>query len=247
MFEDKAIKVVVVVLIELIELSAGYGDTNVINNLNLGLDEGEIVALIGHNGAGKTTTLLSIIGDVKPRKGKVMYKEENLTGQSPSRICRNGIAFVPQSKNVFSTLTVYENLLMGIYMGGQRVTKKSEKENVELIYDIFPILSEKRSHRADSLSGGQRQMLALGMAIISKPSVLLLDEPSTGLAPVFVEKVLNAVKGISTNLGMSVIIVEQNVGQVLKIADRVNIIKLGGMVYEGKPGSLSVDDMWSMF
>lgn len=234
-------------LVELCELTAGYGDINVINNLNLGLNTGEIVALIGHNGAGKTTTLLSIIGDVQPRKGKVVYRGDNLTGQKPSEICRNGIAFVPQSKNVFSTLSVYENLLMGLYMSGNHFTKKAEKENVEQIYDIFPILSEKRSHHAGSLSGGQRQMLALGMAIISKPSVLLLDEPSTGLSPLFVEKVLNSVKGISDQLGMSVIIVEQNVGQVLKIADRVNIIKLGSMVYEGKPDGLSVEDMWSMF
>lgn len=234
-------------LIELIDVTAGYGDLDVIHNVNLKLHAGEIMALIGHNGAGKTTTLLSIMGEVKPKKGKIMFKGEDLAGEDPSQICKRGIAFVAQTDNIFPNLSVDENLLMGIHMGGRDFGPKNEAENEELIFQLFPILAEKRHHRAGSLSGGQRQMLAIGMAIISKPSVLLLDEPSTGLAPVYVEKVLNTVRDISKDLGMAVLVVEQNVRQVLRIADSVGIIKLGSMVYEGKPDDISAEDLWAMF
>jgi branched-chain amino acid transport system ATP-binding protein len=205
-------------------LSAAYGLKRVLFDISLSVEEKEIVAIIGPNGAGKTTTLRSIIGIHRQREGKIVLDGQDVSGNSCFKNLLSGICYVPQGGRIFRNLTVGENLKMG----GHIVKDKNEKaEKLEQVFRVFPILKERIRQSAITLSGGERQMLAIGMSMMLTPRLLLLDEPSIGLAPALVPKLMEAIENINQNLGTSVLIVEQNARQALKISGRVYVMKVG--------------------
>lgn len=205
-------------------LSANYGLKRVLFDISLSVEEKEIVAIIGPNGAGKTTTLRSIIGIHRQREGEIVLGGQDVSGNSCFKNLLSGICYVPQGGRIFRNLTVGENLKMG----GHIVKDKNEKaEKLEQVFRVFPVLKERIRQSANTLSGGERQMLAIGMSMMLTPRLLLLDEPSIGLAPALVPKLMEAVENINQNFGTSVLIVEQNARQALKISDRVYVMKVG--------------------
>jgi len=217
-------------------LRASYGLKRVLFDISLAVGEREIVAVIGPNGAGKTTTLRSIFGIHAQREGEIVFDGQDVSGNSCFRNLLSGICYVPQGGRVFRNLTVDENLIMG----GHILNDKNEKrEKLETVNGLFPILGERKRQLASTLSGGERQMLAIGMSMMLTPRILLLDEPSIGLAPVLVPRVMEAVKNINQNFGTSVLIVEQNARQVLRISDRVYVMKVGRISDTDKPEKFS--------
>lgn len=206
-------------------LSSGYDGTSIVNDVSIDIFQGEIVVIIGPNGCGKSTLLKTIFGLIKPYSGKIIFNGENITGSRPFDLVREGMGFVPQIDNVFPNLSVIENLEMGGYL---------EKEpDFGKIYDIFPILRDKKKEKASSLSGGERQMLAIARALMTRPELILLDEPSAGLSPKMVEVLMEKIKDIGKGR-TSVILVEQNTKSALSIADRGYIMVMGKKVFEGK-------------
>ncbi len=208
-------------LLEMRGVYGGYGEVDILNGVDLCVDPGQIVAVVGPNGAGKSTALKAIFGLVRVRRGSVLFEGAAITGMQPHEIVRRGLCYVPQESNVFTSLTVQENLEMGAFI-------RSDDFSAQLahIYDIFPPLKERRSQAAGSLSGGQRQMVAIGRALMLEPKLLLLDEPTAGLAPQFVELILAKVREINAR-GVSVLMVEQNAKQALKLAHRGYILTMG--------------------
>ncbi len=204
---------------------SGYGGTTVVHGVSISVAPGEIVVIIGPNGCGKTTLLKTIFGLVKPTAGKIFYKGEEITGAKPFELVGKGMGFVPQTENVFTNLSIMENLEMGGY------TNKSP--DFKEIFDIFPVLQEKKKEKASSLSGGERQMLAMARALMTCPEMLLLDEPSAGLAPKMVEALMEKVKEIREGES-SVLLIEQNAKSALRIADRGYIMVMGKNAFEGK-------------
>lgn len=223
-------------ILEARNLIAGYGRKRVVHGVDLKLAKGEVLLVLGHNGAGKTTLMRSIFGLLAPIAGEVTYDGKSITGRNPARNVADGIAFVPQGHGIFRSLTVRDNLELGGF-----VEHAADKlaQRLEEVYGLFPILKERTSQIAGTFSGGQQQMLAIGMALMHGPRVLILDEPSIGLAPNLVDRVMNSVREINQRLGASIIIVEQNVKLSLPIADRVMVIKTGSVVYEGDPSPLA--------
>jgi neutral amino acid transport system ATP-binding protein len=210
-------------------LTAGYvAEVDILTDVDLKVKEGEIVTVIGPNGAGKSTLIKSIFGLVKPRAGRVVLRGEDLTGMAPHSITRRGMSYVPQLDNVFQSLTVDENL----EMGALESSKKGER--MQVMYDIFPRLGERRTQAAGTMSGGERQMLAMGRALMPEPSVLLLDEPSAGLAPAFVDAIFQKVEEIN-KAGVTIVMVEQNARRALDMSDRGYVLDLGTNRFEG-PG-----------
>jgi branched-chain amino acid transport system ATP-binding protein len=226
-------------------LSASYGLKRVLFDISLSIGEKEIVAIIGPNGAGKTTTLRSIFGIHRQREGEVVFDDQDISGNSCFRNLLSGICYVPQGGRVFGNLSVAENLIMG----GHILKDRNEKrEKLETVSSLFPILGERKRQLASTLSGGERQMLAMGMSMMLTPRVLLLDEPSIGLAPALVPKLMEAIKNINRNFGTSVLIVEQNARQVLKISDRVYVMKVGRITDVDKPEKfLSRDELRKVY
>ncbi|HDM92887.1 MAG TPA: ABC transporter ATP-binding protein [Candidatus Korarchaeota archaeon] len=208
-------------------LEAGYGDVQVLWGVSLRVEKGEIVALLGSNGAGKTTTLKTISGLLKPKSGKIAFDGVEITGKPPHEVVRLGISLVPEGRRLFPKMTVYENLRMGAYLVSGDVS-----DRLETVYSLFPILKERRNQLAGTLSGGEQQMLAIARGLMSSPRLLMLDEPSLGLAPKIVQEVLRAVNQIRDE-GVTVLLVEQNVQQALSIADRGYVIETGRIVLEG--------------
>ena len=208
---------------------SGYGETPVVQDVSVSAASGEIVVIIGPNGCGKSTLLKTIFGLIKPVSGKIFFNNEDITGSKPFELVGKGMGFVPQTENVFPGLSVMENLEMGGY------TRKSLDFNE--IFGIFPLLQERKKEKASSLSGGERQMLAIARALMTKPELLLLDEPSAGLAPKMVEVVMGKIKEIKDG-GSSVLLVEQNAKSALRIADRGYIMVMGKTVYEGKANEI---------
>ena len=205
-------------------LSANYGLKRVLFDISLSVEEKEIVAIIGPNGAGKTTTLRSIIGIHRQREGEIVLDGQDVSSNSCFKNLLSGICYVPQGGRIFRNLTVGENLKMG----GHIVKDKNEKaEKLEQVFRVFPVLKERVRQSANTVSGGERQMLAIGMSMMLTPRLLLLDEPSIGLAPALVPKLMEAIENINQNFGTSVLIVEQNARQALKISDRVYVMKVG--------------------
>lgn len=211
-------------LLKIDKLSASYGLKKVLFNISLFVEEKEIVAVIGPNGAGKTTTLKAIFGTHRQWEGKVVFDGHDTSNNSCLKNLRSGICYVSQGGRVFGNLVVRENLMIGGYILKDK-NKKAEK--LEEIFRIFPILKERARQPANTLSGGERQMLAIGMSMMLTPRILLLDEPSIGLAPGLVPKLMEIIKNINQSFGASVLIVEQNARQVLKISDRVYVMKVG--------------------
>ncbi len=218
---------------------SGYEKMEIIKGISLEVGKREIVAIIGPNGSGKSTFLKTIFGTVKIFKGKIYFNGEDITKLKPNEIVSRGISYVPQTENVFLNLTVMENLELGAYL-------KKNYEKIEDIFDIFPVLKEKRKEKAINLSGGERQMLAIARALIQEPKLLLLDEPSAGLAPKLVGEILEKINEIK-ELGLGVVLVEQNVKKALNIADRVCVFVGGKKVYEGSPTELEKVDIGKLF
>jgi branched-chain amino acid transport system ATP-binding protein len=216
-------------------LSAGYGKIDVLHNITFNLREGECVAVIGANGAGKTTLLKSIAGLISIKRGEVIFLEQNLTSLPPNWRPKLGLALVPEGRQIFSNLTVKENLEIGGYL---RQDKKGCKEDLDYYLELFPILKERSTQNGGTLSGGEQQMLAIARALMSKPKLLLLDEPSMGIAPIFVEKVFSTLSDLKQK-GLTILLVEQNVQHALKLADRIEVLELGKVVLNGTSSEIA--------
>jgi branched-chain amino acid transport system ATP-binding protein len=213
-------------LLKVANLKTGYGDLTAVWDLSLTVNPGTVTLLVGRNGAGKTTTLMSVAGLLPVFAGKVDYFGENLTSMSVRERVRAGISFVPEGKRVFPTLTVEDNLLVG----GVLLGKRRRKEHLAMVYDRFPLLAEFRSRRGAALSGGQQQVLAIGQALMTSTKLLILDEPSAGLAPKIFADVLDAVRGLAQD-GVGILLVEQVIEVAVPVADRVVIMERGRSVY----------------
>ena len=207
-------------------LTAGYGETDILHEVSVELNEKEIVSIIGPNGAGKSTLLKTMFGILRPREGMVELGEEEVTGLSPDKIVRRGMSYVPQVDNVFPSLTIQENLEMGAFI---RTDDYGDK--LQEIYELFPPLSERRNEKVGKLSGGQRQMVAMGRALMLDPKVLLLDEPSASLAPILVGMIFERIVSINKT-GVAIMVVEQNARETLKISDRGYVLATGRKVFE---------------
>lgn len=216
-------------------LVAGYGKKKAVHGIDLTLHNGETLLILGHNGAGKTTLMQAIFGLNPVMSGQVLYEGKDITGRNPARNVSDGIAFVPQGHGIFGSLTVRDNLELGAFVEHDRTRVEKHLEDV---FSMFPILHERANQIAGTFSGGQKQMLAIGMALMHGPRVLILDEPSIGLAPNLVDRVMKSVDEIKRRFSASIIIVEQNVKYSLPIANRVVVLKTGGIVYEGDPKPL---------
>jgi branched-chain amino acid transport system ATP-binding protein len=216
-------------------LSAGYGDMQVLFDINLNVEEGEVVSLVGSNGAGKTTLLRIISGFLPVTAGTITYLNQDLLKYKPQRRAELGISHIPQGRGILGTLTVKENLIMGAYPKNVRKTVNAEIENA---YARFPKLKERQNQMAGSLSGGEQQMLAIARALMIHPRLLMLDEPSLGLAPIVVENMFEIIAGISKQERVSILIVEQNLMQALSVADRAYVLETGHLVMQGSAKEL---------
>lgn len=224
-------------LLDIKNLTVNYGGICAVKGVNLSVEEKTIVALLGANGAGKTTILRTVSGLVKASEGEIMFAKKNIVGWQPHRVAAAGIAQSPEGRLILSGLTTEENLRVG----GYRVGKKELKNNFERVYDLFPVLKERRKQQADTLSGGEQQMLAIGRALMSSPGLLLLDEPSLGLAPLIVREIFQTLLKIRSD-GTTILMVEQNALQTLKIADYAFVLELGKISASGKAQDLLKDD-----
>ncbi|MEM2252426.1 MAG: ABC transporter ATP-binding protein [Candidatus Bathyarchaeia archaeon] len=215
-----------------------YGGAQALYNVSLQVSKGEIVALVGSNGAGKTTTLKTIAGLLRPSSGNIYFLNKRITNLPPNIISEKGISLVPEGRRLFPFLTVQENLEVGAYKGEAR---KKLKDSLELVYQLFPRLKERRNQMAYTLSGGEQQMLAIGRALMSRPKLLMLDEPSLGLAPVVYRKIFDTLKEINIQ-GITILLVEQNVHMALKLANRAYVMENGRIVMEGESEKLFVNE-----
>lgn len=225
-------------MLEIKDLEVYYGMIQAVKGISLEVNQGEVIALIGANGAGKTTTLHTITGLLSPKKGSVIFEEKDITKIPAHKIVSMGMAHVPEGRRVFANLTVYQNLKLGAYT---RKDSKEIDETLEMIYKRFPRLEERKNQIAGTLSGGEQQMLAMGRALMSHPKIILMDEPSMGLSPIFVNEIFNIVKEISAS-GTTVLLVEQNAKKALSIADRGYVLETGKIVLEGKASDLLNND-----
>ena len=225
-------------MLEVHDLQVYYGVIQAIKGVSFHVDKGEVVALIGANGAGKTTILHTLTGLIAPKSGKIEYEGKNITKVPGYKIVSMGMAHVPEGRRVFSQLTVYQNLKLGAYT---RKSKKEINETLETVYERFPRLEERKNQIAGTLSGGEQQMLAMGRALMSHPQIILMDEPSMGLSPIFVNEIFDIIKEVSAG-GTTVLLVEQNAKKALSIADRAYVLETGNIVKEGKASDLLNDD-----
>ena len=222
-------------MLQISDLSIYYGKSIALRSITLEVGDGEIVSLLGANGAGKSTTLRTISGLLTPRSGEILFMGEKINGLPPHKIVRKGISHCPEGRRIFPDLTVYENLvMMGAYL---RSDRKEIQESLENMYSLFPKLKERGSQRGGTLSGGEQQMLAIGRALMSKPKLLLLDEPSLGLAPAAVLDLSKRIREIHA-LGVTVLLVEQNAHMALGISDRAYVLEVGKIVLSGKAKEL---------
>ena len=235
-------------VLELRDVVSGYHKKQVLHGVNVHVNAGEIVAMIGHNGAGKTTLLRSVFGLVRVFSGEIAFEGRVITNRKPSLNVRAGISFVP-GHSIFGDLTVLENLRMGAYTVDWTTVDEGESDmRLQAVYELFPVLDERRGQVAGTLSGGQQQMLAIGMALMLRPKLLLLDEPSLGLAPALVQRVIDSVLEINRRLGTPVLLVEQNVKQALRFSTRCYVLKLGQVALEERSDVLLRQaDLWRLF
>ena len=229
-------------LLEVEGLEAGYGKKTVLQGVSFRVDEGEVVALLGHNGAGKSTTLKTILGLLPARAGQVRFGGETWANGDPAENVRRGLALVPQGRGVFPDLTVVENLALGAYTQSDRAGMTTRMNE---ILDLFPILAERRTQQVGTMSGGQQQMVAVGTALMQRPRLMMMDEPSIGLAPVLVQRVLETAVQINRRFGTAIVLVEQNIKTALGMARRAYVMKSGRIVLE-KPAAelLAAQDSW---
>ena len=215
-------------MLQLTNIRAGYGHIDVLKDISLEVKSGEIVTLIGANGAGKSTTLLTIAGLLKPRQGQVLYQNCSLIPLAPHEIVQQGISLTPEGRHIFPRLTVQENLLIGSY----QKNKNNDAAKLEKIFNYFPLLKERHHQLGGTLSGGEQQMLAIARSLMSEPKLLMLDEPSLGLAPLIVEKIFTILQEINRE-GTSILLIEQNANQALKIAHRGYVLVTGQITLSG--------------
>jgi branched-chain amino acid transport system ATP-binding protein len=224
-------------LLELKKLEVAYGGIHAVKGIDLEVGEGELVCLIGANGAGKTTTLKGICGLLPVKAGKIFYGGANITGKPAFQLVRRGLAMVPEGRGVFGALTIEENLAMGAYI---RSDSAGIKSDIERVYALFPRLKERRRQTAGTMSGGEQQMLAMGRAMMSRPKLLLLDEPSMGLAPLMVQKVFETIVTISAE-GVTILLIEQNAKLALEVSKRGYVMESGEVTLSGDASSLLHD------
>ena len=225
-------------MLELKNVAAGYGHFTALWDVSLRVARGEAVAVVGPNGAGKTTLLRVISGLIPPRTGELAFEGEALGGRRAHEMVAHGIAHVPEGRRLFPMLSVADNLKMGAFLPSAR---RGYAESLERVFALFPVLSERKTQRAGSLSGGEQQMLALGRALMSRPKLILLDEPSMGLAPVMVLRLFDLIRRVREE-GYTILVVEQNVRQVLKLVDRAYLLEVGRIKMEGRAEELSEQD-----
>jgi branched-chain amino acid transport system ATP-binding protein len=232
-------------LLDVSSLGASYGRRQVLFDVSLHVGVGEIVAMFGHNGAGKTTLLNSIFGLVRPASGTVEYRGEEITGAACARNVRNGMAYIAAENFVFGELSVLDNLRLGAHLESSR---SAVQERLGRVYEIFPILEERSSQTSSTLSGGQQRMLSMGMALMSGPSLLLVDEPSLGLSPALVDQVMEAIGRLAREHSLSVLLVEQNVVRTLPVVERAYFVRSGRVILEESAEELGKrESYWELF
>lgn len=225
-------------MLEIKDIEVFYGMIQAIKGVSFEVNEGEVIALIGANGAGKTTILHSITGLIAPKKGEILFEGQDITSTPAHKIVSMGMAHVPEGRRVFAQLTVLENLKMGAFT---RKDKDEIEESMIRVYKRFPRLEERKNQMAGTLSGGEQQMLAMGRALMSRPRIILMDEPSMGLSPIFVNEIFDIIREVSEG-GTTVLLVEQNAKKALSIADRAYVLETGKIVLDGKAKDLLNDD-----
>src|SRR5699024_1986715 len=225
-------------MLEVKDLQVYYGVIQALKGISFEVNQGEVIALIGANGAGKTTTLQTLTGIIPSKAGSITFEGKDITKIPAHKIVEMGMAHVPEGRRVFADMTVYENLLMGAYT---RKDKNEIAQSLENVYKRFPRLEERKNQRAGTLSGGEQQMLAMGRALMSKPRIILMDEPSMGLSPIFVNEIFDIIKEVSEG-GTTVLLVEQNAKKALSIADRAYVLETGNITLSGKAEDLLNDE-----
>jgi branched-chain amino acid transport system ATP-binding protein len=236
----------VAALLEVEGLEAGYGKKTVLQGVSFRVDDGEVVAILGHNGAGKSTTLKTVLGLLPARAGTVRLAGARWASADPSHNVRSGLVLVPQGRGVFPDLTVVENLMLGGYNG---VDTAAAGQRMREVFDLFPILAERRAQKVGTMSGGQQQMVAVGIALMQRPRLMMLDEPSIGLAPVLVQRVLETAREINRRFGTAIVLVEQNIKSALAMAARAYVMKSGRIVLERPAAELMAaqDSWWELY
>lgn len=225
-------------MLEVKNITVYYGNVLALNNISLNVKEGEIVAMIGPNGAGKSTALKSICGLLSPQSGEILFQGEKINGKHPYQLVKKGLCLVPEGRRIFSTMTILENLEMGAYI---RKDRKAIREDIEKVFNLFPVLKDRHKQRAGTLSSGEQQMLAIGRALMLRPKLLLLDEPSLGLSPNYIDTVFEKIKEINRE-GTTILIVEQNARMALEYSDRGYVFEIGRIVLENKSKILLEND-----
>ena len=223
-------------MLEVRNLHSYYGKSHILHGVSLDLKEGELVCLLGRNGVGKSTTLKSIMGVVQPKQGSIRFHQQELIGMAPFEIARLGVGYVPEDRRIFRSLTVHENLLMGI-KGGKKGNQEQGEWTIERIYRLFPKLEERRNNKGGYLSGGEQQMLTVVRTLMGNPRVILVDEPTEGLAPLIVRDVLEMLAAVRKS-GVTILMVEQNFKAAIKVADRYYIMSKGQIVFSGNTDEL---------
>jgi branched-chain amino acid transport system ATP-binding protein len=227
--------------LEINGVSAYYGKIRVLEEVSLHVEPGEIVTLIGANGAGKTTLLRTVSGMMRAREGTVAFDGRDTTRLGAERVVGMGMAHVPEGRQLFGAMTVYENLVLGAYRRYRRAGRSAIEDDLETVFDIFPILRERRHQRADRLSGGQQQMLVIARGMMARPRLILLDEPSLGLAPLIVRELFSIIGRLRAEEGVTVLLVEQNARAALRLADRAYVMEVGRVVADGAASDLLAD------
>lgn len=220
-------------------LNVAYGGVQAVRGLALEVHPGEITALLGANGAGKSSTLAAIVGTVRPAAGRIVFEGQDITGSRPEKLVRRGIALIPEGARVFARQPVEQNLRLGAYTVASEAVYR---ERLEKVYEVFPRLRERRTQLAGTMSGGERQMLAIGRALMSGPRLLLIDEPSLGLSPLLVEQVFDALAALNKQAGLSVLLVEQNMNAALDVASRAYVMQSGAIALSGTAAELAASD-----
>ncbi|MDR3540790.1 MAG: ABC transporter ATP-binding protein [Desulfosporosinus sp.] len=220
------------------DINVYYGAIHALKGISFEVNQGEVVTLIGSNGAGKSTSLKTISGLLRPKTGKITFKGENLASIAPQVIVSKGISQVPEGRHVFANMTVIENLELGAYL---RKDKAGIKQDIQRVYELFPRLQERNTQISGTLSGGEQQMLAMGRALMSKPQLLLLDEPSMGLAPILVKQIFSIIKDINAS-GTTILLVEQNAHMALSVANRAYVLETGKIVLSGDSKKLAASE-----
>ena len=224
-------------LLEVANLAVSYGRVNALRDVTLRVEEGQIVAVLGANGAGKSTLLLSIVGAVKPASGDIYFMGEPVTAWPTHRRVGAGIVLVPEGRQILISMTIEENLLLGAHM---RKDTQVVRREIEAIYDRFPNLATRKDHLASCLSGGEQQMLAVGRAMLAKPKLMMMDEPSLGLSPLFISRLFDLIREFNRD-GLSILLIEQNTGKALSVAHHAVVLELGRVALEGEPAKLAQD------